>query len=64
MNEYQAKALSASGEVLKERSIFTDIDDVARAICKNWAESHGAVGWSMIGPLGTTDQAFRSGLVK
>jgi hypothetical protein len=64
MNEYQAKVLSAFGEVLKERSIFTDVDDVARAICKKWAESHGAVGWALLGPLGTDDQAFRSGLVK
>ena len=62
---YDAKATDANGitmaqEVLTINEKTNDPGDYVRT----WARKSGAVGWSMIGPLGTADQAFRSGLVK
>ena len=64
MPTYDAKCTSRSGITVAQTTLeIPQGQDVANYV-RAWAAKAGAVGWSMFGPLGTADQAFRSGLVK
>ena len=64
MPTYDAKCTSQNGITVAQATLeIPQGQDVANHV-RAWADKAGAVGWSAIGPLGTADQAFRSGLVK
>lgn len=62
---YEAKATDANGITMAHECLtINEYTNIPAEYVRAWARNVGAVGWSMIGPLGTADQAFRSGLVK
>ena len=64
MSTYDAKCTSRSGVTVAQATLEIPQGQDAADYVRAWAAKAGAFGWSMIGPLGTADQAFRSGLVK
>jgi hypothetical protein len=64
MNSYEVRATNSSGVTVDSAIMHVPLGQDPVPQVKLWADRSGAVGWSLLGPLGTDSQAFRSGLVK